>query len=203
MNGPAGNEPAGNEPAGNEPAGNGPARGQPARAEPAQRPVGRTVARPSAARTAVGAVGAAGIGFGAWQVLAGTPVAVGVWLAGGVIAHDAVLAPTVLALGWIVSRTLPRPAQGPVQVGALVAGSVALMSAPLWLRPLLGPVSRANPSANPLDYPRNLALVLAVIAAATAAVLLTSTGRRTIRRRRQARNARKTRPPSSHSSSRR
>jgi hypothetical protein len=135
-------------------------------------PTDGPAARPSAARTAVGALGVAGIGFGAWQVLAGAPVAVGVWLAGGVIAHDAVLAPAVVALGWLVARAVPRTVRGPLQAGALVAGSVALMSAPLWLRPLLGPVSRANPSANPLDYPRNLVLVLAVIAAMTVAAIL-------------------------------
>jgi hypothetical protein len=137
-----------------------------------QRVEGPPPTRPSPARTVAGVIGVAGIGFGAWQVLAGTPVAVGVWLAGAVIAHDAVLAPAVVALGWLVARAVPRTVRGPLQAGALVAGSVALMSAPLWLRPLLGPVSRANPSANPLDYPGNLVLVLAVIAAMTVAAIL-------------------------------
>ncbi len=158
-----------------------------------------------AVRAAVGAVGVAAMFYAAWLVLTGgvatDPVSVATWLAGSVIAHDLVLAPAVIALGWLMARALPRPAQGPLQVGALVAGSVALVSAPLWLRPLLGPVSRANPSANPLDYPRNLGLVLAVIATAVAVTLAVGRLRAARDRRRQARNARNVRPPSSHSSS--
>ena len=116
-------------------------------------------------RWALGVAGVGAMAWGARLVLTGgaatDPVAVASWLIGGLVVHDAVLAPLVVAVGWLAARVLPPWLRAPVQVGTLVAGVVTLASIPL----LLGRGRRPdNPSANPLDYSRNLFLVLAVIA---------------------------------------
>ncbi len=116
------------------------------------------------ARTALGAVGVAAIAWGAWLVLTGgaatRPVAVATWLVGGLVLHDAVLAPVVVVAGWLVTRVLPPWLRAPVQGGILVIGVVTLASVPL----LLGLGRRpGHPSADPLDYPRNLLVVVAVV----------------------------------------
>ena len=79
----------------------------------------------------------------------------------------------------------------PVVQGALcVPGAVTLVALPL-----VGGLGGAagGPSANPLPYPRNLALVLTVVWA-TAALLVTVGGLRDGRARRAHRNARATTP---------
>jgi hypothetical protein len=118
-----------------------------------------------AARVTLGAVGVAAMLWAAWLTLTGgaatNPTRVALWLIGGLVVHDAVLAPALVAFGWVVARLLPPWAQAPVQAGGLVAAVVTLASVPL----LLGFGRRPdNPSANPLDYPRNLLIVLTVVA---------------------------------------
>lgn len=116
-------------------------------------------------RWALGVAGVGAMAWAAWLVLTGgaatDPKAVAIWLVGGLVLHDAVLAPLVVVLGWLAARVLPPWLRAPVQVGTLVAGVVTLASIPL----LLGRGRRPdNPSANPLDYSRNLFVVLAGIA---------------------------------------
>lgn len=122
------------------------------------------------ARWALGATGAAAMLWAAWLVLTGgratDPVGVATWLVAALVLHDAVLAPLVVVAGWSLARVLPRWARGPVQAAALVAGTLVLASVPL----LLGRGRRPdNPSADPLDYSRNLIGLLVVIAAVAAA----------------------------------
>jgi hypothetical protein len=115
------------------------------------------------ARVALGAFGVwvASIGFRA--LLRGHPFAanapVGRWLIGGVLAHDAVIAPTVFVLGAITSRLAgPRVRQ---MLGAilLIGGSVLIVGLPDVLRK----GHNANPTVTPLNYPRNLLIVLLAV----------------------------------------
>ena len=53
------------------------------------------------------------------------------WLAGGVVLHDGVLALVVLAVGTVAVRLLPRPAKAPAVVGFVVLGSVTLLAVPV------------------------------------------------------------------------
>lgn len=55
----------------------------------------------------------------------------GVWLAAGVVLHDAVLAPLVLAAGFAGARLLPAQARGPAAAGLVVLGSVTLLAVPV------------------------------------------------------------------------
>jgi hypothetical protein len=61
------------------------------------------------------------------------PGAVATWLLGGVVLHDAVLAPAVFLLCWLAGRrTTPRVRR--ILAGTLlVAGAVTLVAAPILL----------------------------------------------------------------------
>jgi hypothetical protein len=52
------------------------------------------------------------------------------WLAGGVLVHDLVLAPVVVLVGLLLSRRLPALVQRPVAVGLVVVGTVTLALVP-------------------------------------------------------------------------
>ncbi len=102
------------------------------------------------------ALGGALVALGcAGLVLSLDPVGYALWVGGILVAHDAVLVPVVLLAGVAVRR-----AGGPVRAGLIVAGLVTLATLPTVLA--LG--RRAdNPSILPLEYGRNLLIVLALV----------------------------------------
>lgn len=102
------------------------------------------------------ALGGALVALGcAGLVLSLDPVGWALWVGGILVAHDAVLVPVVLLVGVAVRR-----AGGPVRAGLIVAGLVTLATLPTVLA--LG--RRAdNPSILPLEYGRNLLIVLALV----------------------------------------
>jgi hypothetical protein len=82
-----------------------------------------------AARLAVGAVGVAGIVWGAWLLSddgADRLTSTALWLAGVVALHDVVLAPVVVLLGVLAARWLPTPHRAAVAIGFLVWGTLTL-----------------------------------------------------------------------------
>lgn len=93
--------------------------------------------------------------------------------------------PRAAAAGWLLSRTLPRSIRPVIQGGLVVGGVVTLVALPA----ILGYGRSDNTSVLPLDYRRNLVLVLAIVAAATVGLA--------VRRLRKARNDR---PPRSQDS---
>ncbi|WP_236670971.1 hypothetical protein [Streptomyces sp. 7-21] len=155
------------------------------------RGTGTAVRTLTVVRAALGVCGVALGAVGVWQLVAltgpETPRRVAVWLAGAAVVHDALLAPLVLAVGWLVRRL---PAAGVVRGGLVVAGCAVLVALPALLRP----GEPANPSVLPLDYPRGLLLVLGVTAAVTCLLWLraVAVGRRRAAQagRRSARNGR-------------
>jgi len=82
-------------------------------------------------------IGAAGLVMAGWGVrlllaldlpdLAGTVL----WLAGGVLLHDVLLAPAVALAGALLVRLLPGPERVPVLVGAVVLGTLTLAVLPV------------------------------------------------------------------------
>jgi hypothetical protein len=83
-----------------------------------------------AARLTLGALGVAGVVWGAWLLsddgldkLRST----GLWLVGVVVLHDAVLAPIVVAIGVVAARTLRRRAVA--AVAFLIWGTLTLAAA--------------------------------------------------------------------------
>lgn len=108
-------------------------------------------------------LGAAVMSYGlivVWTDRADThPVELAVWVAGAGVLHDFALAPLLVLLGWLSTR-LPVPARFPVQLGLALSALFTVMFWPVvrgWGR------SASVPSALPLDYARNLVIVLAII----------------------------------------
>jgi hypothetical protein len=134
-----------------------------------------------AARVALGAFGVWVASIGLRALLRGHPFAanapVGRWLIGGVLAHDAVIAPTVFVLGAVTVRLAgPRLRQALAAI-LLIGGSVVIVGLPDVLRK----GHNANPTVTPLDYTRNLIIVLLAV---VGGVLLTTVASALWRRRR-------------------
>ena len=116
------------------------------------------------------------MGTGGWLLVTGgrttDPVSVLTFVAVPVVVHDAVFAPAVILLGWLVLRCVPRPARAPLQVATLMVASLVLVALPLVLVQVTGRRPADNPSVDPLDYRGNvvvlLVLVMGVAAAGTA-----------------------------------
>ncbi len=96
------------------------------------------------------------------------PLAIVPVVVGFAVVHDAVLAPLAFLAFWWTGRHVPSVARGPVR-GAL-ALTVVLS---LFALPLVGRFGArpTNDSALPLDYGRNLALLVAAVWAAAAVVI--------------------------------
>ncbi len=86
-------------------------------------------------RLALGAVGVVVAGYGVWLLVSRSSTdqlrSVVTWLVGGVVVHDAVLAPLVLVAGWLALRPLPAWVRGPVACGALVLGTLTVLAVPV------------------------------------------------------------------------
>ncbi|TDC49712.1 hypothetical protein E1212_17235 [Jiangella ureilytica] len=118
----------------------------------------------------VAGAGIVGYGLaGAWVDRADTrPADLAVWLAGSGIVHDALLAPAVVAVA-LATRWLPDVARLPVRLGLALSALLTLLFWPVvrgWGR------SPSVPSALPLDYGRNLLLVLAGVWLAVGVVVV-------------------------------
>lgn len=85
------------------------------------------------------------------------------WFGGGIVLHDLVIAPLVVAAGWAL-----RGVPGVVRAGLLVSVLVVAGTLPVVLS--LGRMP-GNPTILPLPYGRNLLLVLAAVWAATGAIV--------------------------------
>ncbi|RMI38143.1 hypothetical protein [Streptomyces triticirhizae] len=93
---------------------------------------------------------------------AGVPARVGGWLLGVLLAHDLLLAPLVVLVGWAIRRA---PGRGALRAGLLTGGCLVLVALP----PLLRRNDARYPTSLPLDCPRGLAVALGVVALLTAA----------------------------------
>jgi hypothetical protein len=109
---------------------------------------------------------AAGIGataYGAWLLLQrgfADLVATLVWLGGGVVAHDAVLAPVTVLGGVLLTRLLPSRWRGATARLVVIVGSVTLLAVPVLGR--FG--ARAdNPTLLDRDYWTGWVLLVAVV----------------------------------------
>ena len=116
-------------------------------------------------------VGGALMAYGVHGVLTelgpGNPFKLAEWVVGLDLIHDLLLAPIVVVLGLLAAWALPTTMRGPVRAAAALSGVVVLFSIPL----LTGWGRRAgNSSTLPLDYARNVVIVLAVIWAVAAVV---------------------------------
>ena len=96
------------------------------------------------------------------------PFRLATWVVGLDLVHDLLLAPMVVVVGFLLARVLPRSMRGPARAAAALSGIVVLFSIPLltaWGR------RAGNSSTLPLDYARNVWVVLAVIWAGAAVIV--------------------------------
>lgn len=80
---------------------------------------------------------------------------------GGLIVHDAIVVPCVALISVLIVRVVPTRVRPVVQATLIVGAVLALIAVPVvggWGR------LANNPSLLPLDYGRNLAIVLGVVA---------------------------------------
>ncbi|MFD4640066.1 hypothetical protein ACFWN2_22325 [Lentzea sp. NPDC058436] len=110
------------------------------------------------ARFALGAAGVAVGAWGAWLLLPQVTLELLVWLGGGVVLHDFLIAPLVGITGLVVRR----PSIG---IGLTVSGVITLIAIPLLWREHSGLV---NPGLHDRDYPTGVAVALALTWAAVA-----------------------------------
>ena len=102
----------------------------------------------------------------------GDLVGVGAWLAGGVVAHDAVIGPLVIVVGALGVPLLPSAFRAPVVVGLVVLMTVTLMAVPV-----IGRFGAKADDHGLLNRPY-VALWLAFAALVVVAVLIASWVRR-------------------------
>jgi hypothetical protein len=158
--------------------------------------VTRTVPVALLVRVAFGVVGVAVMAVAVWGILRDRgetdPLGLAIWLGGGVVLHDFVLAPVVLLLGVGVVRVVPASMRAPVVVGLVSAGTLVLVGVPIVLA---SHRQVANPTVLPGNYLLGLVGALAAVAVLTAARV----GWIAVRRRRGQRGA--SVPPSDLTSS--
>jgi hypothetical protein len=102
----------------------------------------------------------------------GDLVGVGAWLVGGVVAHDAVIAPLVVVVGVLGVPRLPPAFRAPA-----VAGLVVLMTVTLMAVPVIGRFGAKADDHGLLDRPY-VALWLVFAALVVVAVVIASWARR-------------------------
>ncbi|MFJ7587683.1 hypothetical protein ACIQZO_09900 [Streptomyces sp. NPDC097617] len=118
-------------------------------------------------RYAVGGFGLAVMAFGGFLLVREPePWRIALWLAGGLLVHDGLVAPLVIAVGALAAAAGLR-LRGVARGALIVAGSLTVIALP----PLLRPGGVANATVLPLDYLRNWLLAMAVLAALTAGYL--------------------------------
>jgi hypothetical protein len=91
------------------------------------------------------------------------------WLIGAAAGHDLVLLPVIGTLAWTLRRVVPAAVWPAVRAGAIVIGTLALVS---WPYARGYGASPGNPSLLPRDYVLGPVVASAAIAAVTAVVAL-------------------------------
>jgi hypothetical protein len=129
-------------------------------------------------RAALGAVGVLLGLYGGWLLVTREDqlADVALWLAAGVLLHDAVLAAVTVALGAVAVRLVPAPARAPVVVGFVVLGTATLFAVPALGR--FG--ARAdNPTLLDRDYTGGWLVLAGTTALAVVVAALVRSRRRT------------------------
>ena len=95
-----------------------------------------------------------------------TLLMVAVWLVAALIIHDAVIAPSVVGVGWLLRRLLPDRARRYVQMGLIMAAAVTIIAIPMIIREGSQPPQKTLLIQN---YAANLALLVGIFAGVTLA----------------------------------
>lgn len=129
-------------------------------------------------RLALGGLGLVTLGYGVYGLFEEHVIkdraAVGEWLVAGVVGHDFLLAPAVFALCAVAYRLTGARWRGRLAAFLLAGGSLVLISIPALVRQGLN----RNQTVLPLDYARNLTVLLLVLAATMVVYGAVDAGRR-------------------------
>jgi hypothetical protein len=89
---------------------------------------------------------------------------IGVWMLVALVVHDAVLAPLVVTVGWLLRRLVPDRARRFLQAALIISGLVTVIALPMiYLR-------GSQPAVKAIllrDYGANLTLIIGVVAVVT------------------------------------
>ena len=129
-------------------------------------------------RIALAALGVIIAVRGGWMLLTNSTgdqlVSAGAWLLGGVVAHDFVIAPVTIAVGWLLIRLVPAWSRGAVAAGAIVLGTLTIVALPMlrgWGR------QPDMPSLLPRDYWAGWLAVAGLVAISVLALSLITRAR--------------------------
>ncbi len=127
------------------------------------------------------AVGAVGIGVGLWGVwlIYGSAdisdlINIALFLAGGIIGNDGVIAVIALVAAALAMRVLPKPARAPAAVGFVVAGTISVVAIPFLGR--FG-AREDNPTLLDRDYVAGYGLIVLIVVVLVTVVALYRVGR--------------------------
>lgn len=116
-------------------------------------------------RIVLAAAGLLSIGYGVYLLPGNTAprelLLLALWLIAAVLVHDGLLAPAVVAVGWLLRRFVPDRARRYLQAALVVGALVTVIALPLMLREGTQPQSKAL-----LQHPygAHLGLLLGIIA---------------------------------------
>lgn len=83
------------------------------------------------------------------------------WLAGALVIHDAIIAPVVVAVGWVIAHVVPPRGRRYLQAGLIIGALITIVAIPLIYRRGSQPASKAILLRN---YGGNLTILLGIVA---------------------------------------
>jgi hypothetical protein len=106
--------------------------------------------------------------FGVTRLLSQIPghslILLAIWLIAALIIHDAIVAPSVVAVGWSLRRTVPDRGRRYLQAALIMGAMITVVAIPMIYLRNSQPPSKAILLQN---YGANLALLLGLIGALT------------------------------------
>ncbi len=115
--------------------------------------------------------------YGSVRLVAEEPGALpglALWMVGIVVIHDGLLSPLVVAVGWLLARTVPPTGRRYLQAALVVGGLITVVAIPLIARRGTQPPAKALLLQN---YGANLAILLGLVAALNLAAYLVTAAR--------------------------
>lgn len=108
--------------------------------------------------------GIAALGWGAWLAwefaARADSIQAALWLVGGPVVHDALVAPVVGVAGLVLARFVPVVWRAPVAVGAVLSAVLGLLALPVLWRPYF---VATNPGLHDANYVLGLSIALGVV----------------------------------------
>ena len=116
-------------------------------------------------RIMLAVAGIALLGFGVFRLFSEIPMhgllILAVWLVAALVLHDAVLAPSVVGLGWLLRRHVPDRGRRFVQVGLIMIALVTVIAVPMIFLRGSQPATKALLLRN---YGANLIVIISILA---------------------------------------